>query len=132
MSGLVEVWLSAGCSVALQNYETVSLEDFHISGRWFFLWVTLTSGIVQKLINRCISLNGDIKIHCLIPNMGKVGQSGEGDVKKASLPPRSIVCTVCFCYNNMKGITVILILSDFLSKSSMLRCAFANLPRPWK
>lgn len=25
-----------------------------------------------------------VKIHCLIPNMGKVGQSGEGDVKKAS------------------------------------------------
>lgn len=25
-----------------------------------------------------------VKIHCLIPHMGKVGQSGEGDVKKAS------------------------------------------------
>ena len=56
VSGLVEVWLSAGCSVVLQNYETVSLEDFHTSGRWFILGGTLTSGILQKLINRYISL----------------------------------------------------------------------------
>jgi len=37
-----------------------------------------------------------------------------------------------FCYKNVKRITIILILSVFLSNGIMPRCAFANLTRPGK